>query len=107
MTKILVHSFVPTGRDGNVGGFDWGHRGTPAEDAVRAQFDLDTDTSHRDYMPSHIHRLLELDVHRSLGPADVSDFIEFELLDRIEQGKYDAGPELIAKHDPTTQGETS
>ena len=104
MTTIVIHSFMPSTDAGGVGGYDWGIIGTPAEEQVRAQFAQDTDTSHPDYLPTHIHRLIERTIPDGLDPADVTDHLDADL-DAMEGGDFDNTPALIAKHDPN-EGET-
>jgi hypothetical protein len=101
MTQLLIHSFAPCTEYGGVGGFDWGIRGTPAGDQVLAQFALDTDAAHHDYIPTHVHRLLERTIPDDIIGHAITDLIDDDL-DRIEGGEFDKTPALLAKHDPRT-----
>jgi hypothetical protein len=106
VTTAIIHSFIPAGGSGGMGGIDWGLEGTNAETQVRAQFALDVDAQHHDYLPSHVHRLVKLRLPDGLSGQAVTDHLEAEHLDAIEGGHLDDTEALLAKHDPNAQGET-
>lgn len=105
MTVAIVHSRIPAGPDGGFGGFDWAVMDTPAHDELSAQFALDSDTEHRDYQPSHVHRLVRVSIPDGLAGDDVTDYIEEHYLDGIESGIFDGKQSQIAMHNPTINTE--
>lgn len=68
---------------------------------MREQFALDTDTTHRDYLPSHIHRLVMCTVTDDMHVEDVTAYIDETLLDQIEAGELD--DHALAIHNPTKE----
>lgn len=100
---VIVHSFPPM-PPGIHGGINWAWEGTPAEFDVRGEFAINTDTAGHDYLPTHKHRLVQLDMPVDLFPAEVSAQIA-GLLDLIDGGHYDDTPADLGKLIPTTEQE--
>ncbi|MBG6106599.1 hypothetical protein [Frigoribacterium sp. CG_9.8] len=99
---VIIHNYKPIPGRAKTGGFDFAPEGSDYEADLRVQFDLQTDTAHHDYTPTHEHRLIRLRVPDYFNSEQLTNYID-NLLTLFEMGMYDDTNNDLGKHIPTKE----
>lgn len=102
MRAIILYSYKPLPDQAFFGGFEYGVEGEREERVVRKEYEVATDVSGHDYLPTHERRLLRLFVPEEFDHEDTLDYIETNLLDVIEGGYYDGSDADLGRQNTQT-----